>query len=384
VQHPELADLPVTDCHVHYGHPGFGNGLIEIMDRLRISRLNVVCTPDGRRLSLVPDALHLKAHHPERVYVFGGLDVSALLLTPKEAGRRFSSYVETLVAMGCDGVKMIEGKPAVRKLLPIPPFDGEVYAPYWQKLADSETPLLFHVNDPEEFWDAALVPGWARAQGWFYGDGSYIDNERQYSEVLEVLRRHPNLRVIFAHFFFLSAQLPRLAEYLDRFPNLCVDLTPGVEMYESFSAAPDVAREFFLRYQDRILYGTDIGAQALVASPEAGIEAEESRARVRLVRSFLESEGEFELESAGGLLLGDPQTRFRGIGLPEGVLRKIYGGNFERIAGSRPRALDPEAIAGECERLAGMIDLVSDALPGGPGDPSIARMVQAFFESKRN
>ena len=45
-------------------------------------------------------------------------------------------------------------------------------------------PLIFHVNDPEEFWDPARVPGWAREQGWFYGDGSFIDNKAQYAEVL--------------------------------------------------------------------------------------------------------------------------------------------------------------------------------------------------------
>jgi predicted TIM-barrel fold metal-dependent hydrolase len=382
VEESGFADLPVIDCHVHYGHPSFGAGLWEIMDRLRVSRLNVVCTPDRRRLSLVPDALHLKAHHPDRVYVFGGLDISVLLSEPEEAGRRFASYVDILLDMGCDGVKMIEAKPEIRKLLPIPPFDGEVYAPYWEKLADSGTPLLFHVNDPEEFWDAERVPGWARERGWFYGDGSYVDNEAQYAEVLNVLERHPDLRVIFAHFFFLSAQLPRLAEYLERFPNTCVDLTPGIEMYSNFASAPDVVREFFVTYPDRILYGTDIGAKALLETPGKGIEAAESRTRAHLVRSFLESEGEFRLEPEGGSLLGDPQIPFRGIALPDDVLRKIYSENFERIAGTRPRALDPGAIAGECERLTERLDALAALGAGAPPDPSVATMVGSFFESK--
>ncbi len=76
--------------------------------------------------------------------------------------------------------------------------------------------------------------------------------------------------MIFAHFFFLSAQLPRLAELFERFPNMHVDLTPGIEMYHNFSRNPQATRDFFLRYQERILFGTDIGAKALLASPGSG------------------------------------------------------------------------------------------------------------------
>jgi predicted TIM-barrel fold metal-dependent hydrolase len=352
---------------------------MRVMDQLGISRLNVVCTPDRSRLSLVPDALHLKARFPERVYVFGGLDPSPLLIAPEEAGVHFASYVDTLLAMGCDGIKMIEGKPEMRKMLPIPPFDAEVWAPYWAKLAECGAPLIFHVNDPAEFWDAARIPDWARERGWYYGGGDFVSNEQQYAEIERVLGRHPELRVVFAHFFFLADQLPRLADILDRFANVCVDLTPGVEMYHSFAGDPDAAREFFLRYQDRILFGTDIGAKALLATPEAGIELEESRQRVSLVRQFLESDGEFDLAGEGGFLFGASEAPFRGIALPRDVLAKIYARNFERLAGDRPRRLDGTAIANECERLARMIEIRGAAGAEEAGDPSVARRVGAFF-----
>jgi hypothetical protein len=123
---------------------------------------NIVCTPHRTRLSLVPGALHLKAHYPERVYVFGGLDISQLFQYPHVCGVHFARYVDQLIAMGCDGVKEIEGKPDMRKTLPIPPFDSPAYAPYWECLEETEMPVIFHVNDPAEFWDAARVPEWAR------------------------------------------------------------------------------------------------------------------------------------------------------------------------------------------------------------------------------
>jgi predicted TIM-barrel fold metal-dependent hydrolase len=375
-----LSDYPIIDGHVHYGHPAFMEGLVAVMDGLTIPRFNVVCTPHQQRLSLVPDALHLKAHYPDRIYVFGGLDVTPLLMAPDQIGRPLADYVDILLNMGCDGVKMIEGKPDIRRMLPIPAFDSDSYAPYWEKMEADGIPLVFHVNDPEEFWDAGRIPDWAVERGWFYGDGATINNEAQYTEVLNVLARHPNLKVIFAHFFFLSAQLERLAGYLDQYPNMHVDLTPGIEMYHNFTGNPDAVREFFITYQDRIVYGTDIGAKALLATPEMGIEQAESQARAYVVRSFLETDGEFQLPD-GGFLFGDPSFRYRGIALPKEVLQKIYTTNFERLAGKQPCPLNPEAIVLECERLIMMVGMVGAVQPGTEGDPSIAERVKAFFAS---
>jgi len=140
-------------------------------------------------------------------------------------------------------------------------------------------------------------------------------------------------------------------------------------------------REFFLKYQDRIVYGTDIGAKALLSAPGEGIEMDESRARVHLVRTFLEKDGPFQLPP-GGFAFGDTETPLRGIGLPRPVLEKVYFKNFERLAGSRPRALDPAAIAAECERLAMMLGIIGPARPEMDTDPSVAMMVKSFFESQ--
>jgi predicted TIM-barrel fold metal-dependent hydrolase len=374
-----FADLPLVDAHVHFGHPVFMPGLVQIMDGNKVGKFNIVCTPSQTRLSLVPDALFVKAHHPERVYVFGGLDVSALFMAPDSCGGLFAAYVEQLMQMGCDGVKMIEGKPDMRKRLPIPPFDSPAYAPYWAAMEEKKVPLVFHVNDPEEFWDAERVPDWAREQGWFYGDGSFINNEAQYAEVLQVLERHPGLKVIFAHFFFLSNDLERLGGLFDRFPNMHVDLTPGIEMYYNLSRQAQAARDFFLKYQERIVFGTDIGAKALLSTPEMGIEEGESELRIRVVRSFLEWEGEYSLDVGDGFLFGRFAGPYHGLGLPREVLEKIYAGNFERIAGSRPKALNAGAILAECERLGSLIPMMGATQPGVTMDISVVDQVNAYF-----
>ena len=370
----------IIDGHVHYAHYAYQDSLMRLLDKAGIDKLAVVCTPDEQRLSLVPDALLLKAAYPDRVYVFGELDISSLFMAPDIAGEAFAHYVDVLRGLGADGVKMIEGKAEMRKRLPIPDFDDPVYAPYWEKMADLGMPLIFHVNDPEEFWDADKVPDWAREMGWFYGDGSYIDNEDQYRQVLAVLDRHPSLKVAFAHFFFLSAQLDRLADYLDRYPNMHVDLTPGIEMYFNFAREPEKTREFFIKYQDRIIYGTDIGARALLRDREAGIEAEESLARIEVVRGFLENDGPFNLTHAG-FLFGGREAEFYGINLPEDVLDKIYYQNFERFAGAAPKPLNKEAILEEAQRLETMINAMAAVQPGLSGDTSSVNRVQEYFQA---
>lgn len=378
-----LCSNPVIDCHIHYPGTSHLSNLLRICDGLGIDRFNIVCTPHRQRLSLVPDALHLKAHAPGRVFVFAGLDVSVYFRSPAQAGALFAGSLELLSAAGCDGIKMIEGKPDMRKMLPVPRFDSDAFAPYWEKMAYMQMPLLFHVNDPQEFWDAQRIPDWARDRGWFYGDGTFIDNEAQYAEVFNVLFRNPTLKIIFAHFFFLSAQLPRLAEILDRFPNVCIDLTPGIEMYHNFSERIDETREFFTRYQDRILFGTDIGSRALLSVPETQIQLSESHERVSLVRNFLENPGEFYLTPNGGFLFGDTTKAFHGLGLPQSVLQKIYHLNFERVVAPSPRPLAPALIVEMCQQIEQLIRLQGSSQTGEPGDPSVIREVRSYFETLR-
>jgi len=177
----------------------------------------------------------------------------------------------------------------------------------------------------------------------------------------------------------MSAQLPRLAALLDRFSHMRVDLTPGIEMYRNFALDPRGAREFFVAFQDRILFGTDIGAKALLSTPELGIESRESSLRIELVRRFLEVDGEFTLEAEKGFLFGRFAGPFHGLGLPRPILEKIYFRNFEDLAGRQPKALDPQRIVDECERLTGLIGVMGSAQPGVPGDVSIAARVREHF-----
>jgi predicted TIM-barrel fold metal-dependent hydrolase len=325
------ANLPLIDSHVHLtGHRGIAP-LFELCRMTGIGRLNIVCVPGTPERSLACNAAGLlaKAMSPGTVTIFGGLHYRAGQETTAAALRR---QAESLWAAGCDGMKMLEGKPTSRKRIPFR-MDDPVYDPYYSFLEEARIPLVWHVADPDSFWDPARISPSAREQGWDYTDGTFPSREQLYGEVDRVLEKHPRLRAIFGHFYFLSTEPERAERFLDRWPGVSFDITPGSEMYRNFSRNPPFWREFFVRHQDRIVFGTDN-----VAPREPWGPARDGMAdKVRMMRQFLETEGPFEG-------FGTATSRqVSGLGLPEPVLARIYAGNFLRIAGNTPRPLDREA-----------------------------------------
>jgi len=332
----------ILDCHVHLRDLSGIQDLEEIRRRVGADRMNIVCVFGRENVNANPAAFVAKAEYPDRFYVFGGLDHSAHFSSGKIAAPSLAEQVDRLIALGADGIKMLENKPTHRKLLDIP-VDGPYFEEYFARLEETGFPVLWHVCDPEEFWDPERTPGWAKERGWGYDD-TFAPKEQLYAEVENVLERHPRLRIFFAHFYFLSADLRRAASLLDRFENVHLDLAPGIELLYNMSKDPSAVRDFFVRYSDRILFGTDISSDQPV---------EEARIRAGIVTRWLETEDEYRVPEGADFLLGPPEDGvMRGLRLPEDTLAKIYRLNFERLAGSKPRPLNRELAAEECERLA--------------------------------
>ncbi|MBU0495470.1 MAG: amidohydrolase family protein [Chloroflexi bacterium] len=366
-----FADIPVIDGHIHLPHPELIDGVLEVMRRTGTARANLVGVPDLQVINQNPALIAAKARCPDRFTICGALDYTPVLARSPDAPAALGRQVHALRAIGFDGLKLIEGKPMVRQILGIP-LDSPVYAGMWAALEELDLPVVWHVADPEEFWDPVDCPDWARAAGWFYGDGTFPPKEALYAEVDHVLARHPGLKVIFAHFYFLSADLDRAGAFLDAHPTVCFDLTPGIEIYHNFARQPVATRDFFIRYQDRLVYGTDIGAANLLQPAAVPLDLTESTGRATLVRRFLEVEGRFDAPAGVGHGLGLDGGGYCGIALPRPVLDKMYRANFQRLFGPAPAPLNRDAALAELERLATAI--------GGAGD-NPARRVADWLQS---
>jgi predicted TIM-barrel fold metal-dependent hydrolase len=305
----------IIDGHVHFIHPQRMEEMLALLDSVPCAGFNLVCLPNRTGEAENGAALAFKARCPERAYISAALDYRTA--APLDA------QVRAFRERGFDGLKLIEGKPEVRKLLPLP-LDGPAYAALWDLVERQSIPVVLHLGDPPEFWDGEQCPSWARDAGWDYSDGSYPTLAGLRVELNAVLARHPRLKLILAHFGFLSHDLTDAAGLLDSHPNLRFDLAPHMGMYDDFSRRPAEARDFFVAYSDRILYGTDIDTRVLERGPE-GLRF--MRFIPRLIRAMLEEPGPFTAET---------DRAYCGLGLPDDALRRIYSENFVALYGPHP------------------------------------------------
>jgi predicted TIM-barrel fold metal-dependent hydrolase len=134
-----------------------------------------------------------------------------------------------------------------------------------------------------------------------------------------VHRKHPNTRFVWAHMAMLYYDPEKLATFLDTYPNADVEISASVQ---DLGRAPRLWREFFLEYQDRILFGTD-------GNPRRTID-DFWTPHWRYLETFDEHfYHPAQVRTAGGSP-GHGRYNISGIGLPDDVLRKVYYENALR------------------------------------------------------
>jgi predicted TIM-barrel fold metal-dependent hydrolase len=321
---------PVLDSHFHLHsevvRTNFVANLSEIMHACRVVSIAIACcTAAQGRLGDNLMAALAKAAYPDQVYAFGGV-AHHLPAVPEEC-IDLAGQAKTLVQIGFDGIKMIEGKPSVRGALGHP-LDAPLYDELYGYLESEQLPLIWHVGDPAHFWASGRV------------DANMPGREELYGEVDRVLARFPRLRVIFAHFYFMADDLERAGRFLDQHPAASFDLTPHPDMYVQFSRDPENSRAFFLEYQDRILFGTDNHGEGRDFAPGAPLEYWPVY-KVAVMRAFLETEDAFP----------GWHHMLQGIALEPDVLAKIYRRNLGRYVGEVPKALNRDLAIEEGERV---------------------------------
>jgi len=253
----------IIDSHMHIcGYnkgdlPGILKGIREIKERAGLAAINVAALPGGGPDRASQNALCIlfKALYPDS-YAYAGIEHFIPGIDRSPEGRR--EQLEQYMEMGFDGVKLIDGKPTARKLIGHG-LNTPGYAEFFDYAEKHAIPILWHVADPEENWDPALCSQDVIDSGWSYTDGSFLSKEALMRETEDVLEAHPNLNVVFAHLYFMSADIKAAGAFMRRFPNVKLDVTPGIEMYYNFDKQRVPWFYFFSEYQNRILLGTDNG-----------------------------------------------------------------------------------------------------------------------------
>lgn len=242
----------------------------------------------------------------------------------------YEEQVKTLLEIGCDGIKLMNA-PGSRKNIGYG-INDQRYEKMFTYLEDNGVPIVVHVADPEEFWIPRELTASEAERGWGYFNGGYLSKEEIYRETFEMLDRHPRLKVTFAHFFFLSNCYDEAVRVMQTYPNVSFDLTPGWEMYVGFSKDIERWREFFIRYADRIYFGTDSNNTKSFIS-EINMH----------VRWALERGDEFVMPFY-------PYVRVKGLSLPEDVIDKICSKNYDKLVG-KTKPVDTEAVKKYARRI---------------------------------
>ncbi len=357
---PQIVNrFDTVDMHVHNGlHakgpediPGilqsFGL-LLEKTGAKTFASMSVTQISPESDAQLCSNALSMviKALYPT-TYAYGSLEY--FYQPNADEPRNLVSQAREFMRLGFEGIKMIEGNPNFRKSIALAT-DSPLYEPYFTYVEENEIPLVWHIADPPHYWRYETCPERVQQHLSGYWDGSYVPYEEFYREALAVLERHPYLYATFAHFAFLSADLDRLSAILDKYPNVCVDLTPGSEMFVNFAKNREEARAFFYRYHRRILFGTD---NYIDADPAQCVPHD--LMRYGLTQKALESN-----ESYTGLW----DTPCHGLNLDDYVLKDIYAGNFYRHNPALPKRLDVERAIAYCDDLMRRIQLTPMKKPG--------------------
>jgi predicted TIM-barrel fold metal-dependent hydrolase len=312
-----IDDIDIIDGHVHCFRRDQLDKLVADIRYTGARQFCTLVTDRDKAPEQWGNAVALKRKFPTRSFLFGGLHFTN--------GVPFEKQLYDLMEVGCDGLKLLVGKPDRRKALG-QPLDGPALQPMLELAEESRFPVLWHVGDPPEFWSEQTVPLWAKQRGWWY-DSTHPSKKQIDGEIARVFRRHPRLNLILPHFFFLSDRLDDAARLLETYPSYNLDLAPGVEMYHNFTANLDASREFFIRFADRIIFGSDFGMSCGWA-----------RDRGMMIRRFLETDETFDVPDDPAMA-PDVRPPLHGIALPREVLQKIYTDNFRRVVGANPREL---------------------------------------------
>ena len=327
-----FAKMPITDGHLHVWKGFRPEQIWETLKKVGVQRCNALSLNNfDKGGTLNEEALSFKKGSHGMAYAFGSLDYTNHLRGEKMTPEDLVAQAQHLKSTGFDGVKMWEGKPLAYIVLP-DRLDGDFFEPFFAWMEKQKFPIILHLADAPRFWD----PSRRGLDPWSFADEPYPSRHAMYAELEKILIRHPRLKLILAHFLFLWSELSHARRILDAYPSIAFDLTPGVEGYALMSRQVVASRQFFLDYQDRLIYGTDIGALPLL-NPNVEFDLMREARQPWLVRAFLETDWDIPFPKQIGVTNnGFTSERLRGIALPASILGKIYRLNFEKMAGNSP------------------------------------------------
>jgi predicted TIM-barrel fold metal-dependent hydrolase len=201
--------------------------------------------------------------------------------------------------------------------------DDPAFEPILNYLEQNKIPVMGHLGEPKDCWfpeNEMIDPG---AVSYFKENPQYYmflhpeapSYDAQIISRDNILRKHPKLDFIGAHLASLEWSFDELAKRLDSFPNLKVDMAARMNPIQYQSKIDrEKVRNFMIKYQDRILYGTDF---EIHDSPGTDFKTNTENFRKGWLAQWI-------------YLATDSTLGVKGLKLPKEVIDKIYFKNAEK------------------------------------------------------
>ena len=319
VHEVERAAFPAVDVHNHVNDARGGDSPVAVpellarMDRLNLKRIVILTGRWGDALQTVID--RMVKPHPDRFTVFTEPDWSRI--DEPGFGEAMAAQIRDAFARGARGLKVLKSlglvvRDRTGRLVTV---DDPRLDPMWAECGRLGIPVSIHTSDPDAFFEPldATNERWdelGEHPDWSFHGPQFPPKRALLDARNRVFARHPGTTFIALHVANHPEDLDDVSSVLDRYPNVVVET--GARHAE-LGRQPRRARAFFLKYPDRILFGTD-------AAPD--------EAMYRNWFRFLETADEhFDYWNSPG----QGRWTISGLDLPRDVLEKVYAKNAERV-----------------------------------------------------
>jgi predicted TIM-barrel fold metal-dependent hydrolase len=320
----KTAKYPAIDFHGHVqGLFGSAEGRASLLASLDSLNVRLIVTADGLSGERLQNAVAVIRESPQmkdRVRVLTGIDLRNV--GPGWAEKAVAQ-LEADVAAGAVGVGEI-GKgfglstrkaDGARLKLDDPELD-----PIWEACARLGIPVFIHTGDPQEFFEPIDYTNERWLELSLFPERRFPpDRFPRFAELMaerdNLFRKHPKTTFVAAHMGWQANDLPALGKLLTEMPNVYTEV--GAVLYD-IGRQPRAAHDFFVKFQDRILFGKD------------SFQPEEYPYYWRVFETRDEYFDYYRNYHAFWKLYG--------IDLPDTVLKKVYYQNALRITRGLPQA----------------------------------------------
>ena len=250
---------PFVDVHNHQFDMPLKNlnNLVAEMDSLNMGFM--INLSGFRGLYLKKSLENIKENAPNRFGLFLNIDFEAIDESDFEATQ--TALIDSAVNSGVMGLKVYKslGLTDIDSKGNRIPINDPRLAPIWDTCGKNKIPVLIHSGEPSSFWHPKdkFNERWLELRqkpNRFRDPNTNPSFEEVLAEQHEVFKKHPNTIFINAHLGWMGNDLDRLENHLDTFPNVMTEI--GAVLAE-LGRQPKRARSFFIKYQDRILFGKD-------------------------------------------------------------------------------------------------------------------------------